>query len=194
MSGKLDVSQQDVNEKIKANLGLVYKMLNKFYLRDDPDAESAAYWALYKAVTSFDGEKNIAFSTYAMSCIYNALGDHLRHLKRQRQIEEISYNQPIYSDEHREHEMSEFIPAEATTEDLVLFTELNDEIQLAIKMILNDTSPKARNVIDVWLANEMQIQTTELAKACNVSQCYASQSLAVFKHKLKVEMEDYLHE
>jgi len=182
----------DVNDIIKNNTGLIYRLLNKFYLRDDPDAESAAYWALYKAATSYDKDNGTAFSTYATCCIYNALGDHIRHLKRKQQLDLVYYNAVAYADDNGDHEHLEFIPDSKRTDDSIMSEELMEILHKSIEKVLSTTTGKSRLIVDTWLDSDMQLQTIEIAKMLNISQCYVSQSLATFKHRLKLRMEDYI--
>ena len=51
---------------IERNIGLVYAQLNRFNLRQDPDAESIAFEALLKASENFDESTGNKFSTLAV--------------------------------------------------------------------------------------------------------------------------------
>ena len=82
----------DMNSLIKDNLGLVYKQIARLKLFDDPEAESIGYEALWTAAKTFDESKGYKFSTYAMCCIYNALGSYIRTLNKKSRIETISYD------------------------------------------------------------------------------------------------------
>ena len=85
----------EVNDKIAANTGLIYKQLTAFNLLYDQDAESFAHEALWRAVKTFDESAGVAFSTYAVCCINNELRKHLRTLNRKRQLDVVSYDAPL---------------------------------------------------------------------------------------------------
>mgnify|MGYP003510289439 FL=1 len=61
----------NINETIKENMGLVYKVINeqyydKKYEFTKEDMVQTGLLALYKAIQTFDENKNIKFSTFAM--------------------------------------------------------------------------------------------------------------------------------
>lgn len=68
----------NINETIKENMGLVYKVINeqyydKKYEFTKEDMVQTGLLALYKAIQTFDENKNIKFSTFAMTVIKNDL-------------------------------------------------------------------------------------------------------------------------
>lgn len=68
----------NINETIKENMGLVYKVINeqyydKKYEFTKEDMVQTGLLALYKAIQTFDESKNIKFSTFAMTVIKNDL-------------------------------------------------------------------------------------------------------------------------
>lgn len=179
---------QEVNDLIAKHKGLVYAQLKKFSLIGDQDAESAAYWALYKAVSTYSTTKNTLLSTYATCCIYNALGDYVRSLHKKRQLEVISYNTIIFDNT----EYQELLSDSETTEAITLRKELVDKTQQAIQSVLKDTkNQKALQIINEYIDNDYAITPSEIARRLGVSQSYASQTLAEFKFKIKKKMEDY---
>ena len=108
--------QDDINDKIASNVGLIFKQLNKFNLAEDPEAESIGYEALYNAILTYDQSKSVQFSTYASVCIYNALGSYVRTQNKQRQLEVISYNNVAYTEDGTDHEFVDFISAPSDVE------------------------------------------------------------------------------
>ena len=68
----------NINETIKENMGLVYKVINeqyydKKYEFTKEDMVQTGLLALYRAIQTFDENKNIKFSTFAMTVIKNDL-------------------------------------------------------------------------------------------------------------------------
>lgn len=181
---------QDINSIIANNTGLIYMQMNRFHLYKDPDAESFAYEALYKAALTFNEAENVKFSTYATVCIYNALGCYIRKLNNKQQLDVISYNTVAYSDEVGDHEHEEFITNGITTEDEVLnalsYNELVDIIDQAVKSISNT---KQRSIIAMYVNSDYTLSSKELASIIGVSQSYASQVLNIFKGDLRKRME-----
>lgn len=68
----------NINEAIRENKGLIYEVINRYYynkkydfVRDD--LFQVGQLSLYKAIQTFDENKNIKFSTFAMTVIKNDL-------------------------------------------------------------------------------------------------------------------------
>ena len=65
----------NINETIKENMGLVYKVINeqyydKKYVFTKEDMVQTGLLALYKAIQTFDENKNIKFSTFLLVRIF----------------------------------------------------------------------------------------------------------------------------
>lgn len=181
----------DINDQIAANLGLVYQQLIRFNLTDDQDAESYAYEALYKALTTYDESAGTAFSTYAICVISNTLRMHIRKINKKRQLDIISYNAPLSDDEDSGTVIDKIKHAD-DTESTALFNELSGAVNdafLKVYSTLNDTHKK---VIYMWYESDYKLTQKEIATALRVSQPMVSRVLSGFKYKLRVELEEYL--
>lgn len=67
-----NLSEVEIEDKIKANTGLIRDAMRKLNLVGDSEAYSAGLWALYRAIKLYDPEASTAkFSTYAYCAIYN---------------------------------------------------------------------------------------------------------------------------
>ena len=184
----------DVNKVIEQNLGLIHKLLYKFNLHKDQEAESIAYWALYKAIQTYKDDKSCLLSTYAHCCIYNALGDYVRKLNQKRQLEVLSYNTVAYKEGDNEvtHESLLAAGDKHQPESSLLKQELIGETRKAVTYVLSHMSNKTHKVIvQTWLDSDLLAQTTDIAEIVGVSQSYASQTIAIFKNKVKKRMEEY---
>ena len=126
----------DINDQIAANLGLVYQQLNRFNLREDPDAESFAYEALYKSILTYDKSTGNAFSTYAVCVIANTLRKHLRTLNKKRQLDVISYDISDGYDDSDGTFLDSIKHAE-DTETTVMFHEFSEEVEAAFNRVHN---------------------------------------------------------
>lgn len=180
----------DIDELIVTNKGLAYKQLHRFYLINDPEAESAAFWALYQAIITYDASKNVLLSTYATCCIYNALGCYVRTLKKKRQLEVMSYDVKSVDN----HEMSDVFSSGVSSEDQVLQAELILKTREAIQVVLDKTTNEThKKIMSTYIANDYDITTLRVAEVVGVSQSYVSQVLSTFRNSVKKEMEGYYY-
>ena len=181
----------DINEQIRSNLGLVYRQLHRFRLVDDPDAESFAYEALYKALMTYDKASGNAFSTYAICVISNSLRLHIRNKTKKRQITTISLSTPISNDKGALCLM-DTIENRVSIEDTLITEELRKAAKESIKRLLSEANETTRNIITEWYASDCRLTQKEIADKVGVTQACVSRTLSKFKYKLKIELEDYL--
>lgn len=183
----------ELDDKISANKGLIFKQINKMHLFGDPEAESIGYMALYNALNTYEPDKNVALSTYATVCIYNALGVYIRELNRKRQLELVSYNAPAFADS--KEEFVDHLPVHIQTispED----AHIKNEYLLFIQQVVQEelerlTNLTIRKVVKVWVMSEYTKDTKEIAKEAGVSQSYVSQVLNRFRYSLRKRLEEY---
>lgn len=184
----------DINDKIAANKGLIYQQLARFNLLYDPDAESFAYEALYKAILTYNENAGAVFSTYAVCVIANALRQHIRTLNKKRQLDVISYNEAISESANSDDVIDTLLLHDAKTdaEAVVLFKELSSVVQAAFKKVLKTLPPLQQKVVTTWYTSDCRLTQSELAKALGTSQPTVSKALSVFKYRLKLELEEYM--
>lgn len=181
----------DINDKIAANAGLVYQQLARFKLTEDQDAESLAYEALYRAVLTFDEKTGNAFSTYAVCCISNALRKHIRHINRKSQLSVISYDELLPGDDQNACILDMIVCAnDAETE--VLFAEFSDFVKCAWIRVYNGLVDNHRSAIRLWYLSGYKMTQREIADSLRISQATVSRALNIFKHRLKLELEEYM--
>lgn len=187
--------QDDINDKIASNVGLIFKQLNKFNLAKDPEAESIGYEALYNAILTYDQSKSVQFSTYASVCIYNALGSYVRTQNKQRQLEVISYNNVAYTEDGTDHEFVDFISAPSDVEQDYMNKELHrlvrEEFQKQYDMLTNE---KHKSIISLWRDSEYEASMVSIAKQVGVSQPYVSQVINSFKFNLRKRLEEHYYD
>jgi RNA polymerase sporulation-specific sigma factor len=178
-----------INDLIAKNTGLIYKQLIKFGLKDDPEAISLGYEALYKALCTFKTEKKIKFSTYASVCIYNALGTYVRSLNKIRRIDTISYN-ALVNDSEELGEFIRFMPSDDSVEAEVIHRETSEIIAKALQDVqaelMNDTHKK---IFEAWSDSGFTATTVDIANKVGISQSYASQILCRIKNLLRKRLK-----
>lgn len=179
----------DINDQIANNTGLVYMQLSAFNLLYDQDAESFAYEALYRAVTTYNSEAGATFSTYAVCCINNALRKHLRTLSRKRQLEVVSYDAPVTNDES--YCLSDTLEHPDTVEQILLSDEASKHILAAFSTEYNLLSPKHRKVVRMFYGYDGKATQKEIATSVGITQATVSKIVSAFKHRVKLRMEEY---
>lgn len=175
----------DINDKIAEHLGLVYQQLHRFSLTDDQDAESFAWEALYKAIISFRPEEGNKFSTYAVCVIANALRNHVRPKSRKKTLDVTSYDKEVDNG----HCISDLLTDNVTTEDAYFIQERNKAINSVYYKELSKLSERHCSIIEMW---QDGITQKETAARLGVSQALVSQVISRFKHKLRIELEEYM--
>ncbi len=181
----------EIDYKIRDNMGLIYRQINKFHLRSDPEALSIGYEAMYSAIKTFDETKDIRFSTYACVCIYNALGSYIRTLNKVRQLDVVSYNNKTVIN-GTELEIIEILPSSFDVAQAYERKELCKRVrEVHIEVCSQITNDRQLSIIEAWKDSNYVATKVEIAELVGVSQPYVSQILAMFKSKVKTKMEEY---
>lgn len=165
--------QDTINTVIKQHEGLVFHMLHEHQCAHLDDARSAAYGALWRAAETFDETRGNEFSSYACTCIRNAIFDVLRVIKKRNEMEvplDDYLGLCTYDTHDFEHE-------EETD-----YTFLHDAVDEALSKL----SGKRLIAAQLWIESDMSV--TAIAKEVPCSQSYASQALAEFKALLRKEL------
>lgn len=187
--------QDNINDKIADNTGLIFAQLNKFNLAKDPEAESIGYEALYNAILTYDQSRKVQFSTYASVCIYNALGSYVRTLNKQRQLEVVSYNNVAFSDDGTDHEFVDFFESPTGVEEDYIRQERCRLVRQAVKEQYDKlTNEKHKSIILLWCKSGYTMTAVAIAKEVGVSQPYVSQVISNFKFKLRKRLEEYYYD
>jgi RNA polymerase sigma factor (sigma-70 family) len=180
-----------INDKIDANKGLVYQQLLRFQMRYDPDAESLAYEALYRAVMTFDESTGNAFSTYATCCISNELRKYLRVLNRKRQLDIVSYHAPLdLSGEEDGCFLDVMNVTVADAETTLICNEECARIYKAFEAERALLSPLHRKIIDIHYAADGKLSQGEIGKRVGTTQVTVSRAISQFRHRLKNRLEE----
>lgn len=184
----------DINDTIADNLGLVYHQLHRFNLVGNPDAESYAYEALFRAVTTFKPESGHAFSTYAICVIANSLRMYVRSCNKKNVIVPVSYHAPVYfGKDGEELLLVDTIEGPNHAEDHMYAVELRRRIKEALDNVYETLSTEQqRTLFKAWVEADFDIKQKELSNISGLSQPYVSRLLSSIKYQLRLELEDYL--
>ena len=145
-------------------------MLYEYHCVTSSEAKSAAYEALWRAAKTFNEDAEASFSTYACTCIKNALFDVFRRMK------DISENEIPLED----------CTGVCTYDTLDEEHEESTEVQEAVDEALKKLSGKRLKIATLWLESSMSV--TALAKEVPCSQSYASQTIAEIRALLRKEL------
>ena len=183
----------DINKLIEDNMGLVYKQLHRFNLINNDDAFSFALEALSKAAQTYDDSKSVKFSTYATTCVYNAIAWYLRESARHSKYQPLSYDEPLTDDSSAT--FVDMFNTASSPESEYLTKELYEYLWRAFDKVYSELpNDTAKQIISAWKESSFTASQTEIANSLAVSQAHVSRALSAFKHKLKKEMEGYLCE
>lgn len=165
--------KQDTTEKLLIkHEGLIYYTLDMLNCKYSDEAISIAYEALWRSIETFDESKGVKFSTYAVTCIKNAIYDMFRKQK-----------------EVLEHEVS--------IEDMILgrcdpeiekpeLTETQLYVREAVDEALKNISGKKLQIAKLWISSFMS--ATAIAQEVGCSQSYASQCINQVKYLIRQEL------
>lgn len=176
--------EENVEELIILNYGLMNRQMGKFFMHNNPDALSVAYEALYNAIMTFDTEKNNRFSTYASVCIYNGLGSYARS-KKDKPID-ISYDASTEN-----YSLLEILESGDTADGRTLVGNGISNIEKAVQLALEEFSnPLHRSIAEAWSTSEFELTHVKIAKGAGCSQSYVSQIIKRFRKAIKNKLEE----
>lgn len=183
---------QEIDCLIQKHIGLIIDILKQYSLVNDPDAESIAYEALWRALVDYNPDLGYKPSTLITVYVKRALGGYLRTLHRQRQLEVISYNNIAYTDDNVSHEFLELLTSDETAETVVLKDITNKKVREVYLTQVNKLCGKKKAIIKVWEQSGFTCTNKVIAAATQVSQPYVNQVVAMFKQMLRDKLkEDY---
>lgn len=168
------MKHDSTDDWVKENEGLIYytlQLCNCFY---DDEAYSVALEAFWRAHNTYNSAKG-KFSTYAVTCMRNALYDMLKKNQKINESEvpiDLFYNLSCHDTYSWEREESTGDPVVARSVDEAL----------------SKMRGKKRAVAELWYASFRS--ATDIAEEVPCSQSYASQAIAEFKHLVRKELEN----
>lgn len=178
----------EMEKLIADNLGLVYDRIHAMRLSTHPDAESDGLFALYRAAATYNPSSGVKFSTYAYTCIFNALANILR--KQKTQPDMIYLGTTIITEDSDHSTKLDFMPSSEDIERDFLSKERSNVIDLCFDIELNLLAGKKKQIVDIWREEEFAISKTDIGRKVGVSQAYVNQVLANFRYSLKQRLEN----
>lgn len=165
---------EELMEKYKA---LVNKLSRVFFVKgeDIEDIAQEGMIALYNAVLTYDAASNIAFSTYATSCIRNRIMDCSRHSKRNK-------NKPL-TDSVPISVLDDRKIAEQSPEDIAIRAEDDRRLRAIIEKGLTATE---KQILDKYYEG---MSYREIADEIGKNTKYVDNVLQKIKRKLKKDFD-----
>ena len=163
----------DVESIIREHIKLTYFTINEYfpnYSKDD-DVKQIALIALWKAVEKFDKEKDVSFSTFAITVIKNEIFNYLKTDK------EFKYKIVIIS-------LDNDFNLSRIENPLLLQQVLSSEIDL--QAFFENLSGEEKEICFYISQGIMQ---TIIAEKLNLSQSTITRRLANIRRKLEKELE-----
>jgi len=181
---------EEIDCLIKQNIGLMVNILKQYNLFRDPEAESIAFEALWRACEDYDESLGYKRSTLITIYVKRALGSYIRTLNKQRQIETISYNNIAYSDDGTDHEFLDLLSADESVEQQIMKDIFHQQVMEVYHEVAATLDGKKKAIIDEWEQSEFEATNKAIADATGVSQPYVNQVVATFKQKLRKRLKE----
>lgn len=164
--------QDTIEQIIIKNEGLIYYTLDLLNCKYSDEAMSVAYEALWRSAETYDESRGIKFSTYAVTCIRNAVWDLFR-----RQKEVLEHEVPL-EDLIIGRCDPEIEPAEPS--------DTQRYVREAVDDALKTFSGKKLQIAKIWI--ECNMSATAIAEEVGCSQSYASQVIGQVKYVIRQEL------
>lgn len=182
-------SDEAKNQLIERNLRLVVYTAQKFENTNIniEDLISIGTIGLIKAVSSFDGEKNIKLATYASRCIENEILMHLR--KTSKQKKEISLDEPLNTDaEGNDLCICDVLGGEI--DEVSKNLDIQDETS-NLRAVLNSLTEREKRIMCMryGLQGKCEMTQKEVADYFDISQSYISRIEKKILGKMKLEIQ-----
>ncbi len=176
------------NQLIERNLRLVVYTAQKFENTNVAieDLISIGTIGLIKAVSSFDGSKNIKLATYASRCIENEILMHLRKVSKQKR--EVSLDEPLNCDaEGNELCISDILSS--GDDEVSKNLDKQDESSNLFE-VLDGLSCKEKEIMCMryGLSGSGEMTQKEVADYFDISQSYISRIEKKILGKMKTEI------
>lgn len=173
------------NQLIERNLRLVVYTAQKFESSNVnmEDLVSIGTIGLIKAVSSFDGGKNIKLATYASRCIENEILMHLRKVAKIKR--EISLDEPLNTDtEGNELCIADILCGEI--DEVSKNIDKQDESS-NLNKVLSELSDKEKEIVSMryGLSGKNEMTQKEVADHFEISQSYISRIEKKILDKMK---------
>lgn len=181
-------SEEAKNQLIERNLRLVVYTAQKFIGSNVniEDLISIGTIGLIKAVSSFDGEKNIKIATYASRCIENEILMYLRKTSKLKR--EVSLDEPLNTDSEGNELLISDILSSGPDEVTKNLDKEDDSANL--NLVLNNLSEKEKEIMCMryGLYGKKEMTQKQVADYFDISQSYISRIEKKILDKMKIEI------
>ena len=175
---------EDIDNIIRNNLGLIGTQLTKLHLLNNDEAYSEGLLALYNAATTYDSNNGAKFSTYATTCIYNALASYIRKQNTLINSHTVSYDAPLTDDGSLT--FADVLVSDTTADTKYLSTCGVELINRCVDDLLSETqNAKAKAILTIWIESNFTAQQKYIAEQIGCAQTYVSKVILHFRANLK---------
>lgn len=175
-------------------MGLMKTILKQYKLIRDPEAESIAMEALWRACEDFDESLGYKRSTLITIYIKRALGGYIRHLNRKRQLSVVSYNNIAYFDGYMDHEYLELLPADDNIEQQLIDKYVHTKVRAVYEQEVQKLEGTKRAIVETWEKADFCATNQAIADKVGISQPYVCHVLAVFKNCMRKILKEELND
>ena len=143
---------------------------------------------LMKAVSTFNGDKNIKLATYASRCIENEILMYIRKSAGRRR--EVSIDEPLSVDwDGNELLLSDILGSESDTVSRAMEDE---EERRIVRCAVEDLSPREKIIVELryGLGGRRELTQKEVADALGISQSYISRLEKKIMSRLRKKIEE----
>lgn len=177
----------NLNSLIEQNTGLIGAQLKHMHLSNDEDAYSVGLEALYKAIITFDTTKDTKLSTYATTCIYNALSGYIRKQKSIMNTCTHSYDVPVADGTIT---MKDTLVSPLTADEELMTDNLVDVIEQEIEIVLDAvTNDRAKQILLLWIGSNYTMYYKDIAAQTGCGTSYVSNTIQTFRKNLKKRLK-----
>lgn len=162
-----------IDKTLQEHKGLVYHMLTQTNQLYNPDAESAAWEALWRASETYDKERGVPFSSYACKVIKNAIYDTIR-------VAALESNKLHMYVDIETYAFGIF--------DIYPTCSLARQIDELFKDYIKTRTGLVKDILLAWYSTGFNTTTTNLATMCSTSTSYVSRVQTAFRAYLSREL------
>ena len=178
------------NKLIEHNIRLVIYIVKTNFnnvSQNKKDLVSVGLMGLIKAVSTFDINKNISFSSYATICIKNEIKMYLRNNSKHNGFT-VSFDELLYSNqEGKELTILDTLPSNINVEE----EYINNELLCLVKQLAENLNEQDKEIIMLYFGfyDNKEYNQKEIAEKIGLSQSYTSRKIKKILKLLKIRLE-----
>lgn len=184
--GDYNAENKIIEHNIRLVIYIVRTNFNNFN-QNKKDLVSVGIIGLIKAVSTYNINKKISFSSYATVCIKNEIKMFLRSYSKHHDST-ISFNEIIFHDtDDKEVTILDTLSTDINIEE----DYIDKELQLLIKQLVENLNEIDKEIIMLYFGfyNDRQYSQKEIAEKFGLSQSYTSRKIKQILKTLKIELD-----